>query len=90
MTAPTPEMIISGVPYRVLEVDGREPVALEDFAVAPGFLLEGGTGRHQVVGEGSLLDDGVRFHEKAGEGGKDVRVWRINADPEGFVAEVVV
>lgn len=90
MNVPTPQMIVSGVPYRVVDVGGHPPVGLGEFLGDAGFLVEGATGRHQVVGEGAVLDDAVRFHEKVEEGGKDVRVWHIHRAPDGgFVAEVV-
>jgi hypothetical protein len=90
MTGPTPQMVVSGVPYRVVEVDGREPVELVDFAGVVGFVLDGATGRLEVLGEGAAHEEAVRFHEKAGEGGKDVRVWHIHrADDAGFTAQVV-
>jgi hypothetical protein len=83
-------MVVSGVPYRVIEVNGSEPVELADFAGAVGFVVEGVTGRLQVLGEGAVHEDAVRLHEKAGEGGKDVRVWRIHRRPAGgFTAQVV-
>ena len=34
MTYPTPEMVVSGVPYLVVEVEGREPSDLADFVTA--------------------------------------------------------
>ncbi|WP_024285150.1 hypothetical protein [Cellulomonas sp. KRMCY2] len=89
MTSSTPEMVISGVPYTVLEVEGRVPGDLEDFVGERQFVLDGPTGRHVVSGDGFVDDDdgAVRFHQKAPDGGKDVRVWRVSPTPEGtFVA----
>lgn len=89
MTAPTPQMIISGVPYRVVDVDAHLPVVPSDVLGATGFVVEGSTGRHRVVGEGAVVGDVVRFHEKAEAGGKDVRVWHVHEAPDGgLVAEV--
>lgn len=90
MPGPTPQMVVSGVPYRVVELDGREPVDLVSFAGVVGFVVDSVTGRLEVLGEGSVYEDVVRFHEKAGTGGKDVRVWHIHRGRDGgFTAEVV-
>lgn len=87
MTATTPQPVVSGLPYTVLDVDGREPSTLADFAGEAIFTLAGKTGRHVIVGEGQSLDQEVRFHEKAGVGGKDVRVWIVRAvEGGGFTA----
>ncbi len=87
MTATTPEPVVSGVPYAVLDVDGREPRELAEFTGEVRFALAGKTGRHEVVGLGQELDGHVRFHQKATPGGKDVRVWSVRAvDGGGFVA----
>jgi hypothetical protein len=78
------------VPYRVVELDGHAPVDLAGFAGVVGFVLDGATGRLEVLGEGAVHEGSVRFHEKAGEGGKDVRVWHIHPGRDGgFTAEVV-
>ena len=90
MPGSTPQMVVSGVPYRVVELEGREPVDLADFAGVVGFVLDGATGPLQVLGEGAVHGGTVRFHEKAEPGGKDVRVWHVHPGPEGgFTAEVV-
>lgn len=88
MTSSTPEMVISGVPYAVVEVDGRAPDGLARFVGERRLVVEGQTGRHEVSGDGFVDDEGtVRFHEKAPDGGKDVRVWKVSSTPEGaFVA----
>lgn len=88
MTAPTPQMIVSGVPYAVTEVDDRVPSALAEFAGSATFAVEGATGRHVVLGEGTVQDGYVRFHEKAGAGGKDLRVWHVAEVDGAFQAEV--
>ena len=88
MTYTTPEMVVSGVPYAVALVGGHEPTGLEDFVEHCEFVLQGTTGQHLVAGEGTRHGDHVRFHEKAEHGsGKDVRVWTIRPDDEGFCAE---
>ncbi len=87
MTATTPEPVVSGLPYAVLEVDGHEPRAIADFAGVATFTLAGTSGRHVIAGEGEVIDIHVRVHEKAGVGGKDVRVWTVRAvEGGGFVA----
>ena len=85
MSQPTPDLVISGVPYVVVEVDGHAPDTVAGLATAGEFVIEGGTGRHVVRGEGSGTDDGVRFHEKGGPGGKDIRVWNIRPGSEGAI-----
>ena len=89
MTSFTPTMIVSGVSYEVVEVGGRVPTALADFAGASSFALQGPTGRHEVHGSGTEHDGRVRFHEKSdGGAGKDVRVWTIHqTEAGGFCAE---
>lgn len=87
MTYSTPDMIISGVPYEVVEVGGRSPGDLHDLVDDATFVLEGPTGRHEVTGEGSRVEGGVRFHQKAPPDGKDVRVWLVRATDGGLLAE---
>lgn len=90
MTYPTPEMVVSGVPYLVVEVEGRVPSSLADFVTATRFVVQDGDGTRSVAGEGHHADDAVRFHEKAGDGeGKDLRVWCVRPGDGGFTAEVV-
>lgn len=91
MTDSPPAPVISGVPYDVLDVDGRPPRTVEDFAGRVTVTLEGRTGRHVVRGDASVSDGGVRLHEKSANGnGKDVRRWRITpADAGGFCAETL-
>lgn len=88
MTYTTPDMVISGVPYKVTEVGGHVPADLDDFVEHSEFVLQGSTGQHLIAGEGTRHDDTVRFHEKAEHGaGKDVRVWTIRITEDGFCAE---
>ena len=90
MTYPTPKMVVSGVPYVVVEVEGREPADLADFVTATHFVVQDGDGTRSVAGVGHLTEDSVRFHEKAGDGeGKDLRVWCVRQGDAGFTAEVV-
>lgn len=88
MNAPAPEPVASG-PHRVTEVDGTEPRTLDDFVGDRRFTAERSGQRHVVVGSGRVSGSAVRFHQKSGPGGgKDVRVWRIIALPDGsFEAE---
>jgi len=87
MTIPTPDVVVSGVPYTVLEVGGREPADLADFEGSVELTLEGRTGRKGVVAEGAVTGDTARLHEKGGPGGKDIRVWTVRrADGGGFEA----
>ena len=90
MTYTTPDMVISGVPYKVAEVGRHAPVDLDDFVEHCEFVLQGSTGQHLVAGEGTRHGDTVRFHEKAQNGdGKDVRVWTVSRSDDGFCAEAV-
>ncbi|EYR62624.1 hypothetical protein N866_06790 [Actinotalea ferrariae CF5-4] len=83
-------MIISGVPYAVLEVDGHEPTGLGDFDGTTQLVVEGSTGRHVLMGEGCMVDGTLRFHEKTPPDGKDVRTWAVHHDDDGaFRAETV-
>lgn len=88
MSMTSPDPVISGVPYVVVEVDGRAPDSVDALAGAAGIVVEGTTGRHVVLGQGARSDDGVRFHEKGGSGGKDVRVWNIHREPDGTIVAV--
>ncbi|HEY3436300.1 MAG TPA: hypothetical protein VGK35_01315 [Actinotalea sp.] len=88
MTYSTPEMVVSGVPYEVLTVDGREPADLDDFVGEHELGLNGRTGRHLVSGEGDTVGEMLKFYEKAPDGGKDVRVWKVRQlEDAGFCAE---
>jgi hypothetical protein len=87
----TPQMVVSGVPYTVVSVDGRAAVDLDDFVGLGHFVVTGQTGEHQVAGEGDRHEDEVRFYEKTLDGiGKDVRVWKVVATDDGFCAEAAV
>ena len=88
MTYPTPEMVVSGVPYEVLEVDGRKPASLDAFLGNHTLVLSGATGQHTIEGEGDTIGDALKFYEKAPDGGKDVRAWAIHPrDDGGFCVE---
>ena len=86
MTCATPVMVISGVPYEVVAVCGHAPGELDELVGATTLVLQGPTGRHDVVGEGCLDADEegvVRVHEKTADGGKDVRTWRVRRVDDG-------
>ena len=85
MTFPTPQPVVSGVPYAVREVDGRTPTSLEDFIGASvAMTVEGATGTHVVRGAASRVDGVVKLYEKSDDGvGKDMRTWQISAEDDG-------
>jgi hypothetical protein len=86
-----PGSIVSGRHYRIVQVDGRDPVDVADFVGDAEFVLDLDGARYDVHGAGASSAAGVRFHEKDSMGhGRDVRVWAIQADPHGgFVADHV-
>ena len=90
MTGWTSDMIVSGVPYKVMGVDGRSPSTLEDFAGPVTMRIHGPTGDHKITGLGEQSHEGtVRLHEKDADGdGEDVRVWVVSPaiDRQGFDA----
>ncbi|QCB92377.1 hypothetical protein [Cellulomonas shaoxiangyii] len=84
----TVDPIVSAVPYEVLEVQGRTPVALTDFVGTVSVLLRGSTGEHVVCGQGTADTHTAVLQEKSNDGvGKDVRRWSVVADGDGFVAQ---
>lgn len=92
MTYSPPAPVVSGVPYAVLDVDGRTPRTVDDFVGSVTLTVEGSTGRHVVRGDAAVRDGVVRLHEKSDDdgGGKDVRTWRVTpSDAGGFCAETV-
>ncbi|MFS0703656.1 hypothetical protein AB6N23_03965 [Cellulomonas sp. 179-A 9B4 NHS] len=87
MTHHTVDPVVSAVPYEVLEVDGRAPAAIGDFAGTVTLRVRGRTGEHVVRGQGTAGDRDAVLQEKTGDGtGKDVRRWHVVADGDGFVA----
>jgi hypothetical protein len=80
----------SGVPYRVVTVNGEPAASLEQFAGETSFSVSKSGTESWVVGFGVLHDDVVRFHEKGTGGSKDVRVWQVGQPAEGtFTAETI-
>lgn len=89
MTSSPPALVVSGVPYAVLDVEGRAARTVEDFAGRVTLTVEGRTGRHVVHGDAAVHGGAVRLHEKSPDG-KDVRTWRITpTGAGGFCAETV-
>ncbi len=82
----TPMSVVSGVPYPVTSVGGAAPSGLGDFLGPTVFTLDMSGRAYDVKGEGSELEGQVRFHEKSDVVGKDVRVWHVSREGEGFMA----
>jgi len=89
MTTSTPRTVISGVAYPVVSVGSGRPDALGAFLGEGEFTIEMAGESYVVQGCGSALDDRVRFHEKDHRVGRDIRVWHVSADGQGFTAEHV-
>jgi len=89
MSFATSMMVVSGKPYRVLQVSGRAPSDLADFLDAEEFTMDMEGEPYLVRGSGSRSESDVRFHEKdMDHDGKDVRVWRLSHHEDGdFLAE---
>lgn len=86
----TPDPIVSGVPYRIVDVDGRPPTSLVDFDGGVTMTVGGSTGEHRVCGEGAAHDHDARVHEKADGSGRDVRTWLVRSEGDaGFTATTV-
>ncbi|MCZ2820797.1 hypothetical protein O2V63_10700 [Modestobacter sp. VKM Ac-2977] len=60
--------------------------SLELFLGDAEFTVDSG-GPLLVRGHGVPLGERVRFHEKDVAGGKDVRVWHVSQQDDGFMAE---
>ena len=82
----TPTSVVSGVPYPVTSVAGGAPSGLGDFLGETVFTLDMSGRAYDVKGAGSELEGQVRFHEKSDVAGKDVRVWHVTREGEGFRA----
>jgi hypothetical protein len=89
MTAQTPLSVASGKPYPVAVPPAGDPVSLDLFLGDAEFAIDGTDGQLLIRGHGVPLGDLVRFHEKDALGGKDVRVWHVSQQGDGFVAETV-
>ncbi len=82
----TPVSVVSGVPYPVTSVGGAAPSELGDFVGELVFTIDMSGRSYDVKGIGGELEGQVRFHEKSDVGGKDVRVWHVTREGEGFRA----
>lgn len=82
----TPSSVISGVPYPVTSVAGAAPAALDAFLGETVFTVDMAGRSYEVKGAGSELEGQVRFHEKSDAAGKDVRVWHVSRQGDGFAA----
>jgi len=87
MSFSSPMTVPSGMSLQVLEVEGRSPQDLEDFAGEVSFLVDLDP-PHLVTGCGVVPGTTVRFHEKdLDNSGKDIRVWTVRAEGSRFVGE---
>lgn len=82
----TPKSVISGVSYPVTSVAGAAPADLAAFFGDTVFVLDMAGRAYEVKGSGSELGGQVRFHEKSDVAGKDVRVWHVSQEEDGFSA----
>ena len=82
----TPMSVVSGVPYPVTSVGGAAPSELGDFLGTTVFTIDMSGSAYEVTGAGSELEGQVRFHEKSAVVGKDVRVWHVTREADGFRA----
>ena len=81
--------IASGAVYRVVAVNGRPPVDLDEFAVREVVTAELARRDQRVVVRGSVrrLGSDVMVYEKDADGvGKDVRVWTVTEHHRSFEA----
>lgn len=83
---PTP--VASGVPYRVVAVNGHDHVSLADLDGDATVTVSAGAGElHELEGRLARTDLGVSFYEKGHTlTGKDVRVWVLADDGDGVTA----
>ena len=91
MTFYPPDALGSGRPYPVVDVAGKVPVSLDQFAGEADFGIERDGTVCRIKGIGADHDGRVRFHEKDVEhSGKDVRVWSVRRAADGrFLAETL-
>ena len=92
MSHTTPAPIVSGRPYRVVEVAGSPLRDLKDLVGDVAQFTIDHDGGYVVQGSSRWDEDTVKFYEKDGDGtGKDVRVWQVTkAGPEEFAAVHVI
>ena len=89
MTSTASAAVVSGVPCPVRSVAGVTPSVLAQFIGETEFTVEVQGAPYLVRGCGSTLHEQVRFHEKDAVLGRDVRVWHVSPDGDGFCAEHV-
>jgi hypothetical protein len=89
MTGSTRPSVVSGVPCPVRSVGGVDPVVLAQFTGETEFTVEVQGEPYLVRGCGGTLHEKVRFHEKDPVLGRDVRVWHVWPQDDGFCAEHV-
>lgn len=87
--ADTPQSVISGVPYPVTTAGDAAPTGLDAFLGDTVFTLDMAGHPYVVRGTGDALEGRVRVHEKSAVAGKDIRVWHVSEDSQGFTAEHV-
>ena len=85
----TPSSVISGVPYPVTTAGEQAPTGLDAFLGETVFTIDMAGHPYVVRGTGDALDGRVRVHEKSTVAGKDVRVWYVTQQTQGFTAEHV-
>jgi hypothetical protein len=87
MTADIRQSVASGKPYPVTVLPGGDGQSLDLFLDDAEFTIDGGHAPMLIRGHGVRHGDVVRFHEKDHLGGKDVRVWHVSRQGDGFTAE---
>jgi len=85
----TPKSVISGVPYPVTATGDSTPGSLDAFLGETVFTIDMAGHPYVVRGTGDALEGQVRVHEKSAVAGKDVRVWHVTSQADGFTAEHV-
>ena len=85
----TPSSVISGVPYPVTTAGELAPTGLDAFLGETVFTIDMAGHPYVVRGTGDALEGQVRVHEKSTVAGKDVRVWHVAQQGQGFTAEHV-
>lgn len=84
MTFASPDPIVSGRVYTIIDIKGQEPLLIDDFVGATEFSLAGDGVPHLITGVGAADSHGVRFYEKDPfHHGKDVRIWDITPTADG-------
>ncbi|MEU2348933.1 hypothetical protein [Modestobacter sp. NPDC049651] len=86
MTHASRPIVASGKPCAVTVLPDGGPPSLDSFLGDAEFTVDGAPGPVVVRGHGVPLGEEVRFHEKDVTGGKDVRVWHVRRDGDGFSA----